>query len=117
MLRPRSPNVVGQEFPLGSFAQATGSTNGAGTKFVGTRYPFATRFFRSPLESPAAIVAPGARLAPSKGVLPAPRNAVPAPESKIENGNPFWKMVTPLTCQPPSAARFTPVLCAKKGRL
>ena len=36
------------------------------------------------------------------GVKPRPRNALPAPESVTENGEPDWKMVIPLTAQPPS---------------
>ena len=72
-------------------------------KAPGFRYPFATRSLRSPLDSPLEMAAPGARLAPSNGVLPCPRNAVPAPESKIENGSPLWKIETPLTCHPPNA--------------
>src|SRR5206468_13066313 len=102
MLRPRSPNPVVQK--LGSAAQPAGSTSGAGTKFVGTRYPFATRSRRLPPDRPLEILAPGARLAPNSGVLPCPRNAVPELESKIENGTPDWKIETPLICQPPNAA-------------
>src|SRR5437764_15489067 len=102
MLRPRSPNPVVQK--LGSAAQPAGSTSGAGTKFVGTRYPFATRSRRLPPDRPLEILAPGAKLAPSNGVLPCPRNAVPAPESKIEKGVPDWKMLTPLSAHPPTAA-------------
>src|SRR5438477_666742 len=114
MLRPRFPNPVVQKF--GSEAQSVGSTSGAGTNAAGFKYPCATRLRRSPLESPLAIVAPGARLAPSNGVLPCPRNAVPALESKIENGRPVWKIDTQLICQPPRAAFLKPVLCWKNGR-
>src|SRR5438270_3181697 len=111
MLRPRSPNPVVQK--LGSAAQPAGSTSGAGTKFVGTRYPLATRSRRLPPDRPLEILAPGVRLAPNSGVLPCPRKAVPALESYIENGNPFWKIDTPLICHPPNAVFLSPVACWK----
>src|SRR4051812_40537740 len=100
MFRPRSPKPVVQKLGLLTeshvvvgLAGSNGYNCGAGTNAELFKYPFATRFLRSPLESPLAIDAPGARLAPSNGVLPCPRNPVPAPESKIENGVPVWKMV------------------------
>jgi hypothetical protein len=113
MLRPRSPNPVPQKFE--SEAQSVGSTSGAGANAAAFKYPLTRRECRSPLVNPLAIVAPGAKLAPSRGVLPCPRNAVPALESKIENGVPFWKIETPLISHPPSAARFMPVACSKNG--
>ena len=51
-----------------------------------------------------AHTSPGKGLAPRLGVLPAPRKAVPALESKIEKVDPDWKMVTPLNDHPPKSA-------------
>ena len=62
------------------------------------------------------MLAPEARLAPNEGVLPAPRKAVPAPESNIEKGAPDWKMVSPLIPHPPKTPCTSPEVFAKKGR-
>ena len=100
MLRPRSPKPVVQK--LGSRDAMRRIQQRRWREAAGFKYPLA-RVLNTAAGQPLAIVAPGARLAPSSGVLPGPRNAVPAPESRIENGKPDWKMETPLTC--PSAER------------
>src|SRR5439155_22319884 len=60
----------------------------------------------SPLVAPALIEPPSASCPPRVAeASPGPKNAVPAPESVTEKGEPDWKTVMPLWAHP-----------AKKGR-
>src|SRR5271167_2483060 len=102
-------------FPPAHAAWFAGIT-GTVVKLLMLTYPF-KRLCTSPLEYPLEIDPPGANSPPSSGVLPAPRNAVPAPESKIEKGVPDWTIVTPLIDHPPRAAPLNPVALWKIGRL
>ncbi len=70
-----------------------------------------------PWVKPLERVAPEAKLALSTpGDDPAPRNAVPALESRTENGVPDCTMVMPLTAHPASNVRVSPWEPEKKGR-
>src|ERR1700688_1469873 len=111
MLRPRFPKLVTQKLELGGAAvagtlglQRAGYKSGAVVNAAGFRYP-SIRVPMLPVLEALARVLPAANCPLSvPGVKPAPRNAVPAPESVTEKGEPDWKMLMPLTAQSRSNA-------------